>query len=61
MAKAGATMLVIGSALGYSMESSSITGIYARLDMETVREAMERTVKAMLDAIKSYHLIWEFR
>ena len=50
MAKTGATMLVIGSALGHSMESNSVTGIYARLDIETVREAMERAVKAMMDA-----------
>ena len=50
MSKNRATLLVIGSALGHSMESSSVTDIYARLDIETVREAMERAEKAMLDA-----------
>jgi integrase len=48
MAQTGSTMLIISGALGHKIDSSSVTGIYARLDIEPIRMAMERAVKAML-------------
>lgn len=48
MAKTGASMIIIAGALGHRIESSSVTGVYARLDLEPIRIAMETAVRAML-------------
>ena len=48
MAITGASLLTIAQMLGHKVASSSVTGIYARLSLEPVRQAMETAVRAML-------------
>jgi integrase len=48
MAISGASLLIISQCLGHKVASSSVTGIYARLSLEPVRQAMETAVRAML-------------
>jgi integrase len=47
-ARTGATMLVIGKSLGH--KSQQATAVYAHLDIDPVRSAMETAAAAMLDA-----------
>jgi integrase len=47
-ARTGASMLVIGKSLGH--KSQQATAIYARLDLDPVRQAMEAATSAMLEA-----------
>lgn len=47
-ARTGASMLVIGKSLGH--KSQQATAIYARLDLDPVRQAMETAASAMLEA-----------
>ena len=49
-ARTGASMIVIGKSLGH--KSQQATAIYARLDTDPVREAVERATAAMLEAGK---------
>lgn len=48
MAITGASLLTIAQMLGHSIASQSVTGIYVRLSIEPVRQAMETAVRAML-------------
>lgn len=48
MAITGASMLIIAGALGHKIDTSSVTGVYARLDLAPIRNAMETAVHAML-------------
>lgn len=48
-AKTGASLSVIGKSLNH--KNSSTTSIYARLDLDPVRSAMETATQAMLDAV----------
>jgi len=47
-ARTGASMLVIGKGLGH--KSQQATAIYARLDLDPVRQAMQTAASAMLEA-----------
>ena len=47
-AKTGASMVIIGKSLNH--KSSSTTAIYARLDLDPVRESVDRATGAMLAA-----------
>jgi hypothetical protein len=47
-AKTGASLPIIGKSLNH--KSSSTTSIYARLDLDPVRTAMEKAAEAMLAA-----------
>ena len=47
-ARTGASLVVIGKSLGH--KSQQTTAIYARLDMDPVRESMQRAASAMLVA-----------
>ena len=49
-ARTGASLLIIGKSLGH--KSQQATAVYARLDMDPVREAMETATAAMLQAAK---------
>jgi integrase len=48
MAITGASLLTIAQMLGHSIASQSVTGIYARLSIDPIRQAMETAVRAML-------------
>lgn len=48
MAISGTSLLVISQCLGHKVASSSVTGVYARLSLEPVRQAMETAVRTML-------------
>jgi len=48
MAITGASLLVISQCLGHKVASSNMTGVYARLSMEPVRQAMETAVRTIL-------------
>jgi len=50
MAITGASLPVIARALGHKLERSSVTAVYARLNNQPVREAIERAVDAMQGA-----------
>ncbi|WP_437201997.1 tyrosine-type recombinase/integrase [Planctomicrobium sp. SH664] len=50
-AAAGASLSVIGKSLGH--KSQSATAIYARLNLDPVRQSVEAAVAAMIDASKS--------
>ncbi len=54
MAMTGASMLLISSALGHKLDTSSVTAVYARLDIEPVRKAIENAVDAMLRAGRTH-------
>jgi hypothetical protein len=47
-AKTGASLPIIGGSLNH--KSQATTAIYARLDLDPVRSAMEKAAKAMLEA-----------
>ena len=47
-ARTGASMVIIGKSLGH--KSQQATAVYARLDLDPVRESMERATSAMLVA-----------
>ena len=47
-AKTGASLPVIGKSLNHKNQST--TAIYARLDLDPVRSAMEKATAAMLEA-----------
>jgi integrase len=47
-ARTGASMVVIGKSLGH--KSQQATAVYARLDLDPVRQSMETATSAMLDA-----------
>jgi integrase len=47
-ARTGASMVIIGKSLGH--KSHQATAVYARLDLDPVRQAMETATAAMLDA-----------
>lgn len=47
-ARSGASMIVIGKSLGH--KSQQATAIYARLDLDPVRQSMETATSAMLEA-----------
>ena len=53
MAITGASLPVIARALGHKLERSSVTAIYARLNNDPVREAIEKALQAMLAAAES--------
>ena len=48
MAITGASLPVIARALGHKLERSSVTAVYARLNNQPVREAIEKAVSAIL-------------
>lgn len=48
MAITEASIPVIARALGHRLERSSVTAVYARLNNQPVREAIEKAVKAIL-------------
>lgn len=50
-AMTGASLPIVGRTLGH--KNPATTAIYARLDHEPVREAMERAVAAMLNKVKT--------
>ena len=45
-ARTGASMVIIGKSLGH--KSQQATAVYARLDLDPIRESMERATSAML-------------
>ena len=47
-ARTGASMIVIGKSLG--QKSQPATAVYARLDLDPVRQSMEAAASAMLQA-----------
>jgi len=47
-ARTGASMIIIGKSLGH--KSQQATAVYARLDLDPVRQAMETATSAMLEA-----------
>lgn len=47
-AKTGASMVIIGKSLNH--KSQQATAIYARLDLDPIRESVERATSAMLTA-----------
>lgn len=47
-ARTGASMIVIGKSLGH--KSQQATAVYARLDIDPVRQAMETATSAMMEA-----------
>jgi hypothetical protein len=47
-AKTGASLSIIGKSLNH--KSPNTTAIYARLDLDPVRESVERAINAMLTA-----------
>mgnify|MGYP001168785869 CR=1 FL=1 len=47
MAITGASLLIISQCLGHKVASSHVTGVYARLSLEPVREAMEKACREM--------------
>lgn len=47
-AKTGASLSIIGKSLNH--KSQATTAIYARLDLDPVRESMQRATSAMLAA-----------
>ena len=47
MADTGASDAIIGYALGHSSGSRGVVGVYARAEIEAVRQAVERAVQAM--------------
>ena len=47
-ARTGASMIVIGKSLGH--KSQPATAVYARLDLDPVRQSMEAATSAMLQA-----------
>ena len=47
-ARTGASMIVIGKSLGH--KSQQATAVYARLDLDPVRQSMEAATSAMLQA-----------
>jgi len=49
-AKTGASLAIIGKSLNH--KSQSTTAIYARLDIDPVRESMEKATAAMLEAAR---------
>jgi len=49
MAIMGASLPVIARALGHELEQSSIAAVYARLNNEPVREAIQKAVKTLLE------------
>jgi hypothetical protein len=49
-ARTGASLAIIGKSLGH--KSQQATAVYARLDLDPVREAMETATAAMLHAAK---------
>lgn len=49
-ARTGASMVIIGKSLGH--KSQQATAVYARLDLDPVRAAMETATSAMLEAAK---------
>jgi hypothetical protein len=52
MAITGASLPVIASALGHKLEKSSVTAVYARLNNEPVRKAVEKAASKMIRAYK---------
>ena len=48
MAITGASLPVIARALGHKLEKSSLTAVYARLNNDPVREAIEKATQAMI-------------
>jgi integrase len=50
-ARSGASLTIIGKSLGH--KSQQATAIYARLDLDPVRESMERATSAILVAAKT--------
>ena len=49
-ARTGASLVIIGKSLGH--KSQQATAVYARLDLDPVRAAMETATSAMLEAAK---------
>jgi integrase len=47
-ARTGASMVIIGKSLGH--KSHQATAVYARLDLDPVRQSMETATSAMLEA-----------
>jgi integrase len=60
-AKTGASLAIVGKSLGH--KSPSTTAIYARLDLDPVRESVERAADAMLTAagVKQDAQVLEFK
>jgi hypothetical protein len=54
-AATGASLSVIGKSLGHLNQGT--TAIYARLDLDPVREAVDRATSAMLAAAGQPHLL----
>jgi integrase len=48
MAITGASLPVIARALGHKLEQSSVTAVYARLNNQPVRDAIEKAVNKMM-------------